>query len=354
MKRVLISAGVIVFAGLIAFKLYSNKQVINENNTAVDRSDFKIPVTVFNVQEVELSSKFSIPSVLEPNEEANIALNTAGKLKSFTVKLGSKVSKGQVIGSIDHSLKQLSVQSTQLQIDKLTLDYQRTKELYNGNASTKLDVDNAKYNLDNAVIQLASLKQQIADGSLISPINGIVTATNIEVGEFLNVGATAAKVVDVTTMKANVKVSERDVYRLEEGMIVHIKTDIYPDKNIDGKITFISPTGDASHNYQVEVEIKDVKSLHLKAGTFVSVEFSLESSEKVLEIPKSALVEGTKNPFVYVAKGQGIEVRKIIIGRDLGETIQVLDGLRINDRVIVSGQINLTSSSKIEVVNTTK
>lgn len=354
MKRVLIIVGIVAFAGLVAFRLYSNKQIINENNTAVDRSNFKIPVTVFTVHEVELGGTFSLPSVLEPNEEANIALNTAGKIKSFTVDLGSNVRKGQVIGSIDNSLKQLSVQSTQLQVDKLKTDYQRTKELYEGNAATKLDLDNAKYNLDNAVIQLASLKQQITDGSLISPINGIITATNIEVGEFLNVGVTAAKVVDVTTMKANVKVSERDVYRLKEGMLVDIKTDIYPEKSIEGKISFISPSGDASHNYQVEIQIKDVKSLNLKAGTFITVHFSIDSKEKVMEIPKTALVEGTKNPFVYIAKGQKVEVRKIVIGRDLGQTIQVLDGLKINDQVIISGQINLTSNSIIEVINTTK
>lgn len=350
MKKVFIIIGVVLVAVLIAWKLFSNKQIINENNKAIDRSGIKIPVNVIAVQKQEIGGVFSLPAVLKPMEEVDIAINSSGKVKSLNIQLGSTVRKGQVIGSIDNSLKSINLQTTQLQVDKLKQDYERFKELKAGNAATQVDVDNAKYNYENAKMQIASLQQQISDGNLVSPINGIVTAKNIEVGEFINMGSSAAKVVDVSQMKTSVMVSEKDVYRLKEGMIVKITSDVFADKPMNGKIRYISPSGDASHNYEVEVVVENKTKLGLKAGTFVSVEFDVKKVEHVLQIPKIALAEGVKNPFVYVAVGEKAVMKKIVLGRDLGENFEVLSGLNENDKVIVSGQINLTTNSIIEVI----
>lgn len=351
MKKVFIIIGVVLIAALIGWKLFNNKQIINENNQAIDRSGIKIPVNVVTIQKQEIDGIFQLPAVLKPMNEVDIAINTSGKVNSLSIQLGSHVRKGQVIGSIDNALKSINLETTQLQVDKLKQDYERIKELRAGNAATQVELDNAKYNYENAKLQISALKQQIADGNLISPINGIVTAKNIAVGEFINMGASAAKVVDVSTMKTSVMVSEKDVYRLKEGMEVKLTSDVYADRPMTGKIRYISPSGDASHNYEVEVLVENKAKLGLKAGTFVSVEFDVQTKENVLQIPKIALAEGIKNPFVYVAQGNKPVIKKIVLGRDLGENFEVLNGLNEGDKVIVSGQINLTEKSIIEVIN---
>ncbi|OFZ65627.1 MAG: efflux transporter periplasmic adaptor subunit [Bacteroidetes bacterium RIFCSPHIGHO2_02_FULL_44_7] len=350
MKKVFIIAGVILIAALIGWKLFSNKQIINENNQAIDRSGISIPVNVIAVQKQEISGVFQLPAVLKPMEEVDIAINASGKVKSLNIQLGTFVRKGQVIGSIDNSLKSINLETTQLQVTKLKQDYERIQELRAGNAATQVELDNAKYNLENAKMQITLLQQQIRDGSLVSPISGIVTAKNISVGEFINMGASAAKVVDVSQMKTSVMVSEKDVYRLSEGMEVKITSDVFADKPMTGKIRYISPLGDASHNYEVEVLVENKQKLSLKAGTFVAIEFDVKTTENVLQIPKNALAEGVKNPFVYVAQGNKPVIKKIVLGRDLGENFEVLSGLKEGDQVIVSGQINLTTNSIIEII----
>ncbi len=350
MKKILIIIAVVLVAVLIAVRLYSNKKVINENNKIIDRSGVKIPVNVAEVKSAEMNGTFSIPAVLKPLDEVKIAINSSGKLKSLSVDLGSRVRKGQVIGSIDNSLRSISLASTQLQVDKLKRDYDRIVELRAGNAATQVDLDNAKYNYENAKMQITTLQQQIADGNLVSPINGIITTKNVQVGEFINMGTTAATVVDISQMKTSVRVSEKDVYRLKEGMKVKITADVFADKPLTGKIRYISPSGDASHNYEVEIVVENKQQLALKAGTFITVEFDVQTNESVLQIPKLALAEGIKNAFVYIAKGENVEVRKIVLGRDLGKNFEVLSGLTEGELVIVSGQINLNEKSLIEVI----
>lgn len=351
MKKTAIIAGIIAIVALVGFKLAANKHKINELNKPVDRSAIKVPVTVSPVSEEMIEGSFSLPAVVKPVNEANLSLNASGKLRSLDFELGTKVSKGQTIGSLDNSLKQISLEAAQLLVDKNKLDYERIKDLYDGKAATEVDLNNSKYAYENARSQAAQIKQQIADASLISPINGVITKKNMETGEFANLGATIATVVDISTLKSIVMVSENDVYKLKEDMAVTISSDIFPDKEFKGKINFISPSGDDSHNYEVEVLIDNSNKVAIKAGTFIKVHFDIKGDAKTLQIPKLALVEGVKNPFVYVSTGTKPVLRKLILGRDLGENVEVISGLKAGEPVITSGQINLTESSVIEVIN---
>lgn len=347
MKKLIPISLVLIVVALIGFKLYSNKQIINEKNQPVDRSSIAVPVKVSKVNAVNVNGKFELPSVLMPNEEVDLTLNTSGKVQSLNFKLGTKVRKGQVLGRIDTDIKSINLKNAALQVNKLKTDYERIKDLFAGNAATKVELDNAKYNYENAQFQVESLKKQIQDGNLISPINGVITAKEIEVGEFISTGQSAAHIVDLSKLKTLVKVSEKDVYRLKVGMIVQVTSDLFADTPMEGKISFISPNGDSNHNYEVEVLIDGSSDVDLKAGTFVSVQFDVKTNESVLQIPKKALVEGTTNPLVYVAKGTKVQLKKIVLGRDLGENIEVLKGLSEGESVIVTGQINLTENSII-------
>ncbi len=350
MKKIGIIAAVVVLIALIGFRLAGNKKVINEQNKAVDRSSVPIPVTVAKAEQAAVESGFSLPAVVKPVNEANITLNASGKIKSLNFDLGTRVSKGQIIGSLDNNLKQINLSSAQLMEQKSEADFIRFKDLYAGKAASEVDFNNAKYSYENAKNQVEQIKQQIADGNMISPVNGVISKKNVEEGEFVNIGATIATVVDISTLKASVMVSEKDVYRLQEGMMVSIVSDVFPGKEFKGKIRYISDAGDESHNYEVEVTINNNDRLPIKAGTFISVKFDVKSSGSALQIPKLALVEGTKNPYVYIVNGNKPVIRKLTLGRDLGENIEVVSGLKAGEVVIVSGQINLTENSMIEVV----
>lgn len=350
MKKIgIITAVVIVFA-LIGFKLASNKKVINELNKPIDRSMVAIPVTIAKAELGNVEGAFVLPAVVKPMNEANITLTTSGKVKALNFDLGTRVTKGEIIGSLDNNLKQISLSSAQLLAQKSEQDFNRFKDLYAGKAASEVDYNNAKYNYENAKNQVEQIKQQIADASMISPVNGVITRRNVEEGEFVNVGATIATVVDISSLKAMVMVSERDVYKLKEGMPVAITSDVFPDKEFKGSIRFISDAGDDSHNYEVEVTINNNDRLPIKAGTFITVKFDVKGNASALQIPKLALVEGTKNPYVYIANGNKPVARKISLGRDLGENIEVLSGLKPGETVITSGQINLTENSIIEVI----
>lgn len=350
-KNIIIIAALVAVIALIGFTLANNKKKINAANKVVDRSTVAVPVFTVKVSNQNINGQFTLPAKVEPVNEADITINSSGKLKHLNIDLGSVVKKGQVLGSIDNSLKQLNLQSTQLLVDKYERDYNNYKELYKGKAASENEYTNAKYNYENAKTQAAQIKQQIEDGNLVAPVSGVIVKKNVEEGEFVNVGSVVGTVVDISKLKANVMVSEKDIYRLSAGMPVTILCDIYPGKSFKGSIRYISPRGDESHNYQVEVTVENNAGAQLKGGTFVRVKFDTKNTSKGLFIPKKALVEGLKNPYVYVTNANKAETRKLVLGRESGEDVEVVSGLKEGEEVIVSGQINLAEGSVVAVVS---
>ena len=343
---ILVVVAVIAWMGIT---LANNKKKIDESKKVVDRSNIAIPVSAEVAFIGHVAGSVILPASLEPVNEADVTVSVAGKIDRLNFDLGTIVKRGQVLGSLETTQKELSLKSTGLSLKKLEADYKRYKELYEKGAATEVQFNDVKFNYENTKIQYEQIREQIADSRITAPVSGIISTKNIEQGEFANPGVALAKIVDISTLKATVLVNEQNVYQLKKGQIVTIETDILPGKTLKGEISFISPSGDEAHNYAVEVQLKN-QQVQLKAGTFIRVNFNLQNNQDVLQIPKVALVEGTKNPYIYTVENGLAKMRKLVLGREIGDNIEVVQGLQPNEQVIVNGQINLVEGSLVEVV----
>ena len=346
-NKILLIAAVVALFASIGLVLARNKKAIDAQKVVVDRSNIPVAVAVTKVSMQTIDGRLQLPATLEPSKQADISATTAGKITSFRVSLGSGVGAGQVVGSIDTRQQQLGVNEAQESLDKAQRDLQLAKELFEGNAGTAQSVKDAQHAVDAARIRVQQSGQRAGEGAIKSPISGIIVTKTGEVGEYANPGTPLATVVDIYTLKAVVFVSEKDVYQLKLGQSATITAEVLPGKSLTGKVSFISPVSDDNHNYRVELSVNN-KAAELKAGTYINVSFDLGNNFSALQIPKLALVEGTKNPFVYVVNGDQVTQRKITVGRETGENIEVLSGLKEGDEIVTSGQINLVEGSKIE------
>ncbi|MBK9792691.1 MAG: efflux RND transporter periplasmic adaptor subunit [Sphingobacteriales bacterium] len=347
-NNIIIAIIAILLIGGMAYKLTQNKKIITKNEQPVDRTNVPVSVTTFDANYFPVSTDYALPAVLDINKSGIITATQPGKLASFNVEIGSHVTKGQLIGKIDSRQREIGIKSSDATIKKLEADLQRTKDLIEGDAAPATAVNDLNYNLETTKIQKENMQQQIADNNIYAPISGIVVQKNANAGEFANPGTPLASIMDVSVLKAIVYVSETNVYDLKLGQAAQVTSSIFPGKLTKGIVKYIAPKGDENHNYRVEVEIPNSG---YKAGTYVNVKFSFKKPAEALQIPKIALVEGVKNPFVYVVNGNSIAVRKLELGEEVGQNVVVKSGLTPGEKVVTSGQINLTASSKISIVN---
>ena len=344
---ILIMLAVLAVIILIGARLVSNKKSIDEKNKPVTVSNAAIPVSVVEVKEDTVSQSLLKTGNLIPFRETSLMATSQGQVLKVNFDLGSNVSQGSTLIQIDNKLNELALQATQLNIDKLKKDVTRYNTLYAGNATTELQLNQTKFDYDNAVNKAEQIRKQIQDATVKSPISGRVVKKDIEVGEFVNAGTVLATILDVSRLKVQVMVNEKDVYQLREGQKVKVTADVLSGKMYGGQISYIAPRGNEDHSYPVEITVAN--SGQLKAGTFVNVDFSQKSKEKSLQIPRVALVESIKNPYVYVVNQNVAQQRKLTIGRELGDNIEVLSGLQPGDQVVTTGQLNLTNGKPVQI-----
>ena len=347
-NKIIIGIIALLLVGGMVYKLMQNKKIIDKNATPVDRTNVPVSVTTFDATYFPVSTDYALPAVLDINKSGIITATQPGKLASFTVEIGQHVSKGQLVGKIDSKQREIGIKSSDATIKKLESDIKRTEDLIAGDAAPANTINDLNYNLETVKIQKENYQQQIADNNIYAPISGIIVQKNANAGEFANPGTPLASIMDISVLKAIVYVSENNVYDLKIGQGAQITSAVFPDKITKGIIKYIAPKGDENHNYRVEVEIPNSG---YKAGTYVQVKFSFKKPADALQIPKIALVDGVKNPYVYVVNGNTIAIRKIEVGEEVGQNIVVRSGLTAGEKVVTTGQINLTEKSKIQIVN---
>lgn len=352
-KRILTIIVIALIPIAIIIGLLINKGKLNEAKKPIDRSNIAVKVIVDTVSYKTIDGSFSQPATIIADEEANIAAETSGKIATLNINLGTSVRKGQVIGHIDVIETQQKLEAAELSINKLSADYERKKVLAAGDATNANAVSDAKYDLDLKKLEAAQLRTQIRHANIIAPINGIVVDRQKITGEYVNTGTTIATITNTQSLKAEVNVPENQLSYLKKGQTTIITSDAYPEKTFSGIVNFISPKGDENHNYIVHIDIANKSSIQLKSGIYINVEFSgISAHQTLLMIQKNALAEGVKNPLVYVYKNGVVEERKLILGLESGDYIEIKKGLSPGEQVVTSGQINLSNGSKAEIIKT--
>lgn len=347
-KNIIYIILMLAIVALGTWRLVKNKKHLDEQNKPHVIKAVNIPVTYVVAHYQTVNDSLVKTGTLLPIREADINAIAGGKLVGVNFKLGSYVSQGQVLAYIDNEALRLNMQQAELERERAAKDVERFTVLVKGNAATQMNLDDAKYRLDNANARISLLKRQNVDNSIKAPISGEVVTKIKEQGEFVAPGVVLGHIVDNSKVKASVMINELDVYSLKKGAKAKITTDVYPGIVYEGVITFISQKADGAHNYQVEVTIDNMGSSKLMAGTFVQVDFSRMSTRNMLLIPRTAFVDGLSVPKVYIAQNGKALLRNIVIGKEIGSNVEVLSGLQEGDKVVVSGLMNIKDSTSIE------
>jgi HlyD family secretion protein len=192
--------------------------------------------------------------------------------------------------------------------------------------------------------------EDVANATIRAPIRGTVLSRDVEIGSpvssILNLGANATLVMtlgDITQVFVRGKVDEADIGRVRLGQQARIRVETFKDKTFNGRVTQISPMGvekDNVTNFEVRVSI-DNPGKELKANMTANAEIVLEEHADSLIVPESAITyDAQKNAFAEVqAPGTKTGVKKIPVkvGVGNGTKIQVLDGLKAGDKVVLPG-----------------
>ena len=351
MKTQIILSGVVVaiIAGT-TIKLFSNKSLVADGVYHRD-GDMKILVQVDSVRNDNFQKSFTYTGTFTPIKEVFIVPQVHGEVTNVTFKEGDVVSQNQQLVQVDDDLLQAQLTAAETSYQTAKRNLERYQLASSSGGVSQLQLDNLNLNFRNAEAQLKQLTKQISLSKLKAPFTGTVTFKDVEVGSVVGNSA-IARITDLSQMKLEISVPEKEVGMFHEGDEVLVDTDVYPTKSFKGVVCFVADRADNAHNYTIKIAVtNEDSSARLKAGMYGVASVSKTLNNGALLIPRSALLGSAKNPQVFVIDDDTAGLKTIQTGTTNEDFIEVTMGLSAGEIVVTGGQINLTDGVKVAIAN---
>jgi RND family efflux transporter MFP subunit len=309
----------------------------------------------------------TLPGNIQPFNRAAILARVNGYVKSWDHDIGSQVKAGQVLATIDapdldQQLSQakatLASVRANLQIASLTANRNNILLQKQIVAQQLADQTNADATAKEAVVDAneANVRQLEAMQSfktLTAPFDGVVTARNVELGQLINSGGSGQalfEVSDLHRVRIYVQVPQSFSAGLAVGMKATFEMPQYPGVQFDAAVSHISKSINASsHSMQVELQADNAAGKFF-AGSYCNVHFELPTDPNLIRIPSTALVTGNQGTQVATLDSNDkVVLKSVQLGRDLGDSVEVIAGLSPSDRIINNPPETLIAGDTVRV-----
>lgn len=292
--------------------------------------------------DVQLIEEFT--SEIQPYKQNDITPAAAGvHIDKILVEVGDPVRAGQVILTLDPT------QYTQQLVQLRTVedDYNRLKPVYEAGGISAQQFEQAKARLDVQREVVANLKRNI---EYRSPITGVVTARNAEAGDLLT-GQPILHIMQIEPLKVIANISEQYFPDVKVGMPVELKVDIFPEQTFEGTVSLIYPALDpATRTFKVEVRVPNRRQM-LRPGMYARTRFEMGQKQGTM-VPDVAIQKqvGSAERYLYVIQGDTLAERRAVqVGRQVGDQIDILSGIRPGERIAVTALSKLYDNARVEV-----
>ena len=301
-----------------------------------------VSVVTAQAEDVEINNTYT--SNIEPYATNNIVSQTAGRIVSINVEVGSQVRKGQVLAKMDD----VNLTKTRLQIVNDSTELARLTELYNIGAVSQADYDLAKLSLNLTKKTYYNLAENTY---LRSPINGVVTARNYDKGDMYSMAQPIFVVEQIVPVKMLINVSESLFTQVHKGMEFDINVEAYPGETFKGKVNLIYPTVSATtHTFPVEVVCQN-NDQRLRPGMFARVTATFGVNHHVV-VPDQAVVkqQGSGEHFIYVLQPDNtVKYTLVEVGKRLGNKYEIISGINEGDQIVTEGQVRLKDGIAVQL-----
>jgi len=301
-----------------------------------------VSVVTAQAEDVDITNTFT--SNIEPYATNNIVSQSAGRIVSIRTEVGQKVHKGQILATMDD----VNLAKTRLQYVNDSTELVRLTELYNIGAISQADYDMAKLSLN---ITKKTYNNLAENTYLRSPINGVVTARNYDIGDMYSMAQPIFVVEQIQPVKMLINVSESLFTQVHKGMEFDISVDAYPGETFKGTVNLLYPTiSSTTHTFPVEVVCQN-KDERLRPGMFARVTASFGTNHHIV-IPDNAVVkqQGSGEHFVYVLKSDNtVKYTLVELGKRMGNRYEIVSGLNEGDRIVTEGQVRLKDGVSVTV-----
>ncbi len=309
-----------------------------------------------------------LPAQLQPYVESPIFARTNGYLLRWNKDIGSHVNKGELLAEIDtpevdQELSQAKAAreqtEAQLQLAKSTAErwtnLRKTDSVSQQEADQQLSgYTQAQANFAAADANVRRLQQLESFKHVYSPISGVLTRRNTDVGALINAGSSGTRelfdVAQVDPLRVFVSVPQTNAPSIRPGLPAYIELREYPGQKFTGKVVRSADAIDpATRTLLTEIDVPN-RDGHLLPGSYAEVHFAVPIQITRMSVPVNTILFRPEGPRVaVVGPDHKVHLKAISIGRDFGTKIEILGGLDSDDQIVLNPADSLEEGQEVNV-----
>lgn len=362
----------LLFAGLFVSGVF--ERIRSNANLRTETAEMAVPsVSVVTPQHSAPSQEIVLPGNVQPYITAPIYARTNGYLQSWYFDIGAHVKKGQLLAviaspEVDQQLGQSrsNLETAQANLSLAEITKNRYQDLLKTHAVAQQDVDNAvgTYSANKAIVDAnqANVKQLETLQSfekIYAPFDGIITARNTDIGALIDSGSAGGVKTDmfhlsqVDRLRVYVNVPEEYARATTIGLTADLTLAEFPGRQFTGKLVRTSEAINyATRTLTAEVDIHNPTG-QLLSGAYAEVHFKVPGQVSTYILPVNTLLFRKEGLRVAIVNNGKAELIPVTPGRDFGDSIEIVSGLRGNESVIVNPPDSITAGEKVQVAQTT-
>jgi len=269
-----------------------------------------------------------------------------GTVSKVHVRLGDAVNTGQVLAELDSKVIQQGIAELQNALELASTMFDKQKNLWDQKIGTEMQYLSAKNQKESLEKKMATLQEQLKMSKIISPINGIVDAIDIKLGQATMPGIPAIRVVNMNSLKVKGEVAESYLAKVKAGNEVVI---IFPDMmdTVKAKISYaakvISPL---NRTFTITVNLDGKKEYH--PNQIAIIKIIDYSNPKAFVIPVSTIQKTEEGDFVFICDGTKAKKVKVKVGKMYNGKAEILEGLKEGDKFISKGFQELNEGEAVK------
>jgi len=330
------------------------------NDESNIKTEIKIPVSVVSIKPQSISRFIETTGTVYSFKEGALKSELSGVYQlqrnpatGRPYALGDAVKAGQVVIRIEDKefVNNLQTEGKKLNLELADNNLKKQQSLYDKGGVTQTELKNASISYVNAKYAYENAEIQQAKMSIRAPFDGVIVELPYHTdGVKIEQGLALLKIMQFDQLLMDVKLPEKHLPEVTLNQTVQIANYNITKDTIYGKISQISPVINAdTRTFQSVLQINNGKRL-LRPGMFIKAFILSEKKDGTIVIPKETVISRQDGKVVFTVENGIATEKKITTGLETPEVIEVVSGLKVNDRLVTSGFETLRNKSKVSII----
>jgi RND family efflux transporter MFP subunit len=292
-----------------------------------------------------------------------ITSEVSGLVTKIHFNSGQEVRMGDTLVTLNDDVEQADLKRYQAQVQLAQITLQRSKTLTKTNAESRAEFDKKEAALKEAEAQVDQAKAVIHKKQITAPFPGELGIRQIDMGQYIQPGTAIVSLTDLSQLHIDLTVPEQHRPNLAVGQKVIIKVDAFPEKNFEAVVTTIDPQIDETTRAIHVQATMDNREKRLFPGMYVEAKILMSSQKEVLSLPETAVDYELHGTSVFLIQSQESKSDSPILrvnrqyvkaGERRDGKVEILEGLKAGDQVVLSGQLKLNNGARVILQNDQK